>query len=480
MEEMNRRLDNLPPDLDELYATIFRRMDIQDLCEAQVMFQLVCFARGRYGRNAVNVRQLREAVAVAKGNSCDVTQEHQAASLDRFRKRMKAKSGGLLEEVVKADEQADANANGDMVKLIHRTAESFLRREGWLSDLRIKEHAFNSPHALWLYVCCKQLQNMMKPYNTQMWIMGSNGLKLHESPKSSLLEYAPESLFVHARIVEEKFHESSYSYLKLVFPPLWRCLFEQYRETSIYEHFHVDFDAWDHRESQPWRIVVEQGLALCCRDVLRRDLFVPNKNGEDVSVALSYVGEWYETEDFPNGQPIHRLISVLINSGVAVNERNIIECLCGGTAAILETLLQSWPKENLRLRRDVLYLPEGLRRYGERDELDQKYAGETVGPLWELARGGILGSEFGTMLDFLLERGELLDEICGPGGTMMHALIIGIVFSWSWNVVPRLKLLLHRRANPNATGPRGTPLQLAWRTFHSYSWARTNSQGFRR
>ena len=28
------------------------------------------------------------------------------------------------------------------------------------------------------------------------------------------------------------------------------------------------------------------------------------------------------------------------------------------------------------------------------------------------------------MLDFLLKRGEDLNEICGPGGTILHALIV--------------------------------------------------------
>ena len=51
------------------------------------------------------------------------------------------------------------------------------------------------------------------------------------------------------------------------------------------------------------------------------------------------------------------------------------------------------------------------------------------GPLWELAKGSSIEENFELMLDFLLRRGENLNEICGAGETMLHALIIREYFS---------------------------------------------------
>ena len=163
----------------------------------------------------------------------------------------------------------------------------------------------------------------------------------------------------------------------------------------------------------------------------------------------------------PNGPETTKqlLCSVLIESGVVVRQKHIIECVYRGGPGILNILLASWPQGKIRLNRDMLRLST-LWRVGNYDEKENHtYSGDYVGILWEICRfSGNHKSEL--MLDFLLERGESLNEICGPSGTALHACIIGVNLNLDsphpW--IRMAERLLARGADTNISGPRGTPL----------------------
>ena len=115
--ELYKRLEELPSDLEQLYARIFERMSSRDREEAQIMFQLVCFGQGNdegslYG-DLMNLRQLKEAVALCINNISEIGQHDSFEELGSFRRRFKAKSGGLLEEIF--DENGFQIDNGSII-----------------------------------------------------------------------------------------------------------------------------------------------------------------------------------------------------------------------------------------------------------------------------------------------------------------------------------------------------------------------------
>ena len=163
------------------------------------------------------------------------------------------------------------------------------------------------------------------------------------------------------------------------------------------------------------------------------------------------------------------LCSILIEFGVVFHQRHIIECLYQRRPDILSTILASWPPGKIQLRRDTLLLSNTLSDLRTPDtKKNHTYNGDSVGILWELSRASFYGFD-NDMLNFLLERGESLNEVCGPGGTVLHACIIGAYLespvgnALELGISSSIKELLARGANPNVSGPRGTPLQLAWR-----------------
>ena len=136
---MSQRLEKLPSDMDELYANIFARMNTRDQEEAKVVFQLVCFAVPDDDSHGLNLRQLKEAVAFSQNSIHGFARDDSTDGFGRFRNRLKAKSGGLLEEIVHEGvtsrytpkTQEELEMNGGSIKLIYRIAQAYLEREGW-------------------------------------------------------------------------------------------------------------------------------------------------------------------------------------------------------------------------------------------------------------------------------------------------------------------------------------------------------------
>ena len=503
MNELYQRLEALPSDMEELYAYIFKRMNSKDHDEAQLMFQLVCFAQKIDDVDSINLRQLKEAVAIAQNNISGFGQHDSVEGLERFRKRVKAKSGGLLEEIFyernfevryknyniledsdddfdmslesNDDSQAsDAanerarehyNKNGGMLKLIHRTAESYLERQGWFLGLWSPQYP--SPHALWLHVCCKSIQSELGSRELRLQNAKPTKVMFDESKRSSLFEYACHNIFTHARLMEYKYQESSFPFLEIISPTLLQYLRELNRPLLGRQDdslgYHITFEAVDQGfDRQPWQIIVEQRLPLSLRDAALKKCYTPPGDGDDISLTLSSASRF---RDFDDGESmlVQQLLSYLIQFGAVVREKHIIECLYASRASYLETLLASWPKEKIRLRRHPLSSRPPLGLAEEDCMYDNR---ESVGILYELVGTKCRSNhEFEDKLSLLLERGEVLDEICGPGGTALHASIIK-AFQIK---IHDTRVILDHGADPNISGPRGTPLQLAWRMFRSLS-----------
>lgn len=489
-DELKRRLGELPSEMEGIYARIFGKMSTKDRHEARLMFQLVCFARDLYQKNALTILQLKEAFVVAENLPDDATYGDGVDTFEGFRKRVRARCGGLLEEVPRtrtevgidwtapifrpSDDIEDDNHDGDdgddgdddgdgddgdidpkgwHIKLIHRTVESYLEREGWLSGWQIENEGFASPFALWLFICCRCVKSLLGPYASRLPYSKPKKSPAKDfmapSLKYSLINYAAWNLFGYASLIERLYQESSYRYLSRVPLPLWRYLQSNNRLPKLrFSEVSVDWDAVDEgSDRQPWQIVVEQGLALCSWDVIEKNLYKPLGNGQDISLALHHLRDaiWKSTTfQSSDNEQVNQLIRVLLQSGSIVSERNILECLYDGSASTLKLLLHPWPQGAIRLNRGSMFFSDL-----HPDILDNTYNGEAVGPLWELARSDQQGDDFEGMLDFLLERGEKLNQSCGPGGTMLHGVVVSIIEEDYTLSLERVKLLLDRRVNIN-------------------------------
>lgn len=484
--ELNQRLEALPSDMEELYAHILRRLKSRDREEAQLMFQLVCFAQGNFQLNHIvnfiNLRQLKEAAAVLPNDLADHAHFDSVGGLEKFRRRFKAKTGGLLEEVfdksfgIASDRDPDSDQelykrNGGTIKLVHRTAESYLDREGWFSELKFLQ--IMSPQALWLHVCCKSIEGRLGPQELQLRHAEPTELEIDESTKASLFEYASRNLFVHARLLEAQYQKSALPFLETVSPVIWQYLRKLHRRQVYYSYYEVDWDAVDEwSDRQPWQIIVEQGLPISLRDAALKSYYTSPSDGMDISFALTHVPNFYEM--FQPGYEgcrvlAQQLLSILIEFGAVVREGHIFECLYFGRADLLGTLLASWSEEKIRLKRRRVWVVYREVK-SSLDPKDDDYNGDSVGVLWELVRGSDLRKvNLKAMLVLLLERGESLNEISGPGGTALHGSIIRAYHErYHKPFVGRaIRLILNHGADPNFSGPRGTPLQLAWRMFRS-------------
>ena len=107
----------------------------------------------------------------------------------------------------------------------------------------------------------------------------------------SLFEYTQGNLFHHARGIEHKRGEPSFQYLRVVSDAAWKKLpvYLPMRGPDMGEDKLIRLD-WDHikafRQSQPWQVMVEQGLPLAVEEALRAEIYILPTNDNDISVAL--------------------------------------------------------------------------------------------------------------------------------------------------------------------------------------------------
>ena len=435
LDELNRRLDEVPLEMNEIYSKIFGRMSLGDQHDARLMFQLVCFAEGSSeDSNGLTILQLKEAVDVANNRTVDPAHESRPSELQKFRRALRAKSGGLLEEVSREDSESEeelktgrGDCGGSLVRLTHRTVKSYLDQEGWLLESQIGNDSF-SPDALWLYICCKHVQSILGPSNSRPRYTCANDRFpsdfLDPSMKHSLIQYASYSLFYHARYLEGLSGESSYKYLSLVPSSLWIYLRDKCRPWSCYEFGDLDWDAIGRKQDiQPWQIVVEQGLTLCSGDVINKALYAPRGDDEAISIALVIQGRTRDPSLDAMNDSLDQLVTLLLEAGAVVSRTNVIMCLRYGTESTLEVLLDYWYKGSIEAN--------------------------AVGLLSELTlrRGD---KEFEPMLDLLLARGKDIIQVSGPGGNLLHTIIAAVAEPSYPNrriAPPRIKILIELGAN---------------------------------
>ena len=215
----------------------------------------------------------------------------------------------------------------------------------------------------------------------------------------------------------------------------------QHIPLDIYDEIMVDRDAIDRKPNiQPWQIVVEQGLALCSGDVIKRGLYAPRGDDEAMNMALA-LHEY--TADQPldtSKDSLSQLVTLLLDSGAVVSRTSIIMCLRNGTVRTLEILLDYWYKSSIgtdTAGRFSLYTAGRFSLY-------------TVGRFSLLLELTVNREKegFESMLDLLLAREQDILQVYAPDGNIFHDIIAWIAHPWNFLYdLERIKCLVERGAD---------------------------------
>lgn len=331
IDQTKLRLEALPPSLEDLYDTILMRIPERDLNDARLLFQLVCSKMQQ-----LTLRQIKEAEAIAWGRFQDFEIDR-LCGLEQFQKRLKAKGRGLLEEVSSSAQQS---GDRNLVKTIHRSVDTFLQRKGWLTGLNINGQSFQSPEALWVYVCCKFLEHLVNRQRRRFNLYDEL-ITIPKDLEPSLLPYVVNNLFHHAREMEHHRGESSYKYLSLILPSKGIGFRDNHlNQFRLGPHSitYIDIDALNRfQRSQLWQNAVEQGLTLAVEEIIELGKYRPIPNGYDIWLALQcWILEYYLRRKSmrPDFKHYERLISILIEAGASPGTADIIQCFHSGSRSI--------------------------------------------------------------------------------------------------------------------------------------------------
>lgn len=326
-----------------------------------------------------------------------------------------------------------------------------------------------------------------------------------------LIEYAVQYMFEHARALEAEDAISSFCYIRNIMGArlcylhqlmghCWLCncgtseeshsILERLRllhgmgsqfcgASEILIERNLSWMTWGPLTVNPVRgsvvqdayhLAVVHGLELCCRDALDAGQYLPSS--KDISVIMK-LRRWLQNPQENSGsnskrtdaayhkrtdaecaetKRMYRIGALLMNRGAAIGAPELIQCIMEDSEQMFKLLLSSFP-------------PGPFRVYTKLEGQDCE-----VGPLWLLCfatrKEAYMSSahilDFEKKLDLLLERGEDINDICGPAPTLLHAALSFTCGSGTVDEV-LIRALVDRRADINTRSLIGRPLLIAWR-----------------
>ena len=250
IDELSARLESVPDELEGLYKRIIERMESQARNEAFVMLQISCFAQ-----RSLLLREFLAAVTFTRETDPIIRKVIGGSELRMFARRVRAKSGGLL-EIIKIqdlddddeDDSDDKNGSEDkmedsqnesdedihddgveereeplQVKLTHKTVKTFLDKCGWRLLQPQRQILPCDGELLLLNACSKYLKNVLESFHYCDNESPMAEYVIHKSRKVMtlypFLGYSASMLFYHARRLEIISNISSYAYIKEVLTP---------------------------------------------------------------------------------------------------------------------------------------------------------------------------------------------------------------------------------------------------------------------
>ena len=503
LKSLRKKLDDVPAELEQIYARILNRVKPDQRQQAAHMLQLVCYAI-----ESLRLQELYVATMLAAGEKSCSWQQITNPVIERFKKRILALTGGLL-QTFQSHGSYRCLRKGDFttVNVIHKTVRTFLDSQGWLQLLSAPHEGLLHAEVLWLRVCAALFPISFKklpPVNEETrWALKQMRIRqdvpgasmyqplLHAAARSGnvdmtdelspLTEYAATFMLHHAEKVEKYLNLDLYPLLQPGISDSFRSyhrLCGRLRDSvcaCFYgpEPLHFVHLAVAHRLE---RYVIDF-LSILRIETLPDSpewnrvfyLEVPyaNQRHEDASdysrMSLLEFALYYANFYPRFGISEPRLVSTLLSHYSGPSDAELTYALGKSNVDIVKFLLPYWPTGKLTFKLSTIENGSLFEKRGLRSRIAKSLTGEsTVGPLWYIVGSRMEPSEKKELIDIFLRRGEDINDHCCPFGTALHAVILWLDsrdLSYTW---PLVTTLIDKGADVNAHGSFGTPLELAW------------------
>ena len=566
---LQKRLENVPDELEHIYARIFRKMRPEQCQEAAQMLQLVCYAY-----ETLSLRQLYVAMELAAGRQGPLGEQISARDMQQFRRRILAATAGVLEVfryqecgidspmafgsheshesqgTVEVDphnsretnenESHESQGTGEyLVNVIHRTLRTYLNSKGWFHILGVAHEGMLHAQVLWLRVCAgifppafkglppaignewmqRRIYGRLDPsgllYTTvDLLSTRSLGSDQHSGmidKTSPLLKYAAMYMLHHAAEVEQRLSLAVYNMLQRGMSDSFVCYHrfhwaERRRACQCFdmcpEPLHSLHLAIAHgldgyvkdflsticekgsRRSREWDDVFSLKVPYEFLDLDGRyhdghpqDLESLRRDPDYFRMSLLEFAIYHASKRFTYGgdrASQTRIAAIVLDHQPCVSDAAMIFALENSSPEVVRLLLPYCSDGKMVLKKTLKLDPDikdWISLSGLSEICQERF---DVGPMWCIARrhGGSWTehhdlADVVELIDLFVGRGEDINDQCGPFGTALHAALCGKIFSAKRPNLGMCKLLVSRGANVNASGPLGTPLELAWRVANT-------------
>jgi hypothetical protein len=444
---LRRRLEKFPPELQDIYSRIFRRGTQGNRETAGLILLLISLAR-----DELEVEKLREAVDLLPRNLVPF-QSSILSSFDKssmpdnaFKKAVLAATGGTIEIYIPCKPSLEGPTS--LIRLSHRTVKSYLDLRGWQELLG---HNFSPGlgHSLWLQICAKTL--LLDRSNLNRSFPGKERRRHREDLNAPCFwDYALRHLAVHALLFEEDSQKSSFPLISSALSTdfvyghqiaygdgecRWCCL----PLRLVHEPIHLAI-------AHGWLRYVEDYLSVKGRGMNRK---VPNVR----EVAVWCACRKQHKSGYVKAVECDDILAVVLKHHPLVKDDDVIAALIGGSPAALQILLQYRGPGKLCLKPSDSHIEFSGRHVWKK--------GERYGPLWFIEERESSDSESEAIIDLLLERGEDINDLCGPLGSILHSHIQNQEFRAMYNY-KFVELLIDKGLDINRSGPQGNALEYLW------------------
>jgi hypothetical protein len=490
-------LGRVPHDLKKIYSRIFGAKENQNKFKCGVILRLITSAR-----STLHLSELYEASVLAEVHSAPDTGTVQQVDLVSFERDIKTLGGGIIELGPFATPHNDEelpHCRFVLVKIIHRTVQTYLEEQGW-EELLGKPKAARPEHLTWLKVCSDFLQRKKLKWsnleNRSTWsrysLLGicEEDLGKERNPdlniaQLNLSEYVERFLPQHAYRFEKESETSSRAIIRAVLTPSF---------LRAHALLYRDMDRFPECFTGMWGpdvpFVLISGVHLAIAHQLR--WYVEEEISEisqnpDVSLeagtrnsTIEYPRDDYGYAVIPPVQKVggpslletavlcssldpsatrSALVVFLAGLSRPLNDEDMLFAIRRAPPSDLRALLSNFPTGKLQLTSKHLFHDRSW-VHPLKDEDSQNF-----GPLWDIACRVNDEDNAAELLDLFVERGEDINARCGPYGTALHSAILCHIRHGRRrdDIRPMLNLLIDHGANPNEPGPDGNSLEFVWK-----------------
>ena len=428
IDELSARLESVPDELEGIYKRIIERMEPQARNEAFVMMQISCFAQ-----RSLFLQEFLVAVTFTMETDLSIRKAIGGSELEIFSRRVRAKSGGLLEIIKIADEddsddedgredqmenaqnESDEGINDDgigeqekplslfQVKLTHKTVKTFLDKCGWQLLQPQRQILPCDGDLLLLNVCSKYLKGIFDSFH---YCDDESPVAEHVTHKSAysrtlypFLQYSASLLFHHARRFEIIGNSSSYAFIKEVLTPKFITVHvavcERLYPGCLCGHGYLK-DRYLFNVTSPF----VHGLPKTCEEVIGT---CTGDGSFSIDEALNEAILFASIAEFVHDSYRYNLntLSLLLSKITQIKQSHLEWAMAIPASVDVLRLLLGHPSfENLQIFTDK---------------------GEKATLLWLLIYSAIYveSDRLVATLKLIIEKGEDLNEPCGSDGTAL-------------------------------------------------------------